>query len=59
MKIDRLEAYDIETPEDEQTLLKNICLDSLQFLELTYDLDNPDPDTFTVKDLREAIANAG
>jgi len=54
MKIDRLEEYGIETPEDLNTLLKDICLDSLQFLELTYDLDNPNPDTFTVKDLRNA-----
>lgn len=55
MKIDRLEEYGIETPEDLNTLLKDICLDSLQFLELTYDLDNVNPDTFTVKDLIDAI----
>lgn len=54
MKSIRLDDYDIETPEDLNTLVKNVCLDSLQFLELTYDLDNPNPDTFTVKELINA-----
>lgn len=54
MKSIRLDDYDIETPEDLNTLVKDICLDSLQFLELTYDLDNPNPDTFTVKELINA-----
>lgn len=54
MKSIRLEEYGIETPDDEEVLLKDICLDSLQFLELTYDLDNINPETFTVKDLRNA-----
>ena len=54
MKSIRLDDYDIETPEDLNTLLRDICLDSLQFLELTYDLDNINPDTFTVKELINA-----
>ena len=55
MKSIKLEEYDIETPEDLNTLLRDICKDSLEFLELTYDLDNVNPDTFTIKDLIDAI----